>query len=181
MQHLVQGDLGTSIATKRPVFQELTDRLPATLELLSVATLLSIIIGIPLGVISARLQGKALDAGVRTTSIIGVSLPAFWLGLLLQLLFSNFLGLLPVAGRVDSGLRFTAPDHPDHRLLSGGHGDHRQLGRVSGRAGAHHPPRDHAGSLSDWAGRAHDAGDDARSAGAELHPHRPRLRHRANG
>ncbi len=112
MRHLAQGDLGTSIATKRPVFQELTDRLPATLELLSVATLLSIIIGIPLGVISARLQGKALDAAVRTTSIIGVSLPAFWLGLLLQLLFSNFLGLLPVAGRVDSGLRFIAPITP---------------------------------------------------------------------
>ncbi len=112
MQHLAHGDLGTSIATKRPVFQELTDRLPATLELLSVATLLSIIIGIPLGVISARLQGKALDTGVRITSIIGVSLPAFWLGLLLQLLFSNFLGLLPVAGRVDSGLRFTAPISP---------------------------------------------------------------------
>ncbi len=62
--------------------------------------------------ISARLQGKPLDAGVRTTSIIGVSLPAFWLGLLLQLLFSNYLGLLPVAGRVDSGLRFTAPITP---------------------------------------------------------------------
>ena len=75
MQHLAQGDLGTSIATKRPVFQELADRLPATLELLAVATLLSIIIGIPLGVISARLQGEPLDAGVRTTSIIGVSLP----------------------------------------------------------------------------------------------------------
>ena len=100
MQHLAQGDLGTSIATKRPVFQELADRLPATLELLAVATLLSTIIGIPLGVISARLQGKPLDAGVRTTSIIGVSLPAFWLGLLLQLFFSNLLGLLPVAGRV---------------------------------------------------------------------------------
>ena len=112
MQHLAQGDLGTSIATKRPVFQELADRLPATLELLAVATLLSIIIGIPLGVISARLQGKPLDAGVRTTSIIGVSLPAFWLGLLLQLFFSNLLGLLPVAGRVDSGLRFTAPITP---------------------------------------------------------------------
>ena len=112
MQHLAQGDLGTSIATKRPVFQELADRLPATLELLAVATLLSTIIGIPLGVISARLQGKPLDAGVRTTSIIGVSLPAFWLGLLLQLFFSNLLGLLPVAGRVDSGLRFTAPITP---------------------------------------------------------------------
>ena len=109
MQHVLQGDLGTSLATKRPVLQELSDRLPATLELLATATMLSILIGIPLGVVSARLQGKKVDAGVRSLSIVGVSLPAFWLGLLLQLLFVHVLHLLPVAGRVDSGLRFTAP------------------------------------------------------------------------
>ncbi|MFN8378072.1 MAG: ABC transporter permease [Anaerolineae bacterium] len=111
IQGLLRGDLGDSIATKRPVLQELTDRLASTLELVIVATALSIAVGIPLGVFSAVSQGKRVDVGVRTLSIIGVSLPAFWLGLLLQLIFANALGLLPVAGRVDSSLRFTSPIH----------------------------------------------------------------------
>lgn len=109
LRGLLQGDLGDSIATKRPVLRELRERVAATLELLFAATLLSIVIGIPLGVISARLQGKAMDVSVRTFSIVGVSLPAFWLGLLLQLFFAHTLGLLPVAGRVNRTLRFSHP------------------------------------------------------------------------
>ena len=109
IQGLLRGDLGDSIATKRPVVKELTDRLPSTLELVMVATLISIVVRDPLGVISAVSQGKPLDVGVRTASIIGVSLPAFWLGLLLQLVFANALGLFPVAGRVDASLRFNSP------------------------------------------------------------------------
>jgi peptide/nickel transport system permease protein len=106
---LLRGDLGDSIATKRPVAQELLDRLPSTLELVITASLLSIVVGIPLGVLSAVSQGKRSDTSVRTFSVIGVSLPSFWLGLLLQLVFANGLGLFPVAGRVDSSLRFTSP------------------------------------------------------------------------
>jgi ABC-type dipeptide/oligopeptide/nickel transport system permease component len=106
---LLHGDWGESIATKRPVLHELQDRVAATLELLFAATLLSIVIGIPLGVISARWQGKALDVSVRTFSIVGVSLPAFWLGLLLQLMFAHTLDILPVAGRVNRTLRFSHP------------------------------------------------------------------------
>jgi ABC-type dipeptide/oligopeptide/nickel transport system permease component len=106
---LLRGDLGDSIATKRPVAQELTDRLAATLELVGAAALLSVLIGIPLGAVSSILKGKSVDVGVRSFSIIGVSLPAFWLGLLLQLLFAHALNLFPVAGRVDGGLRFTNP------------------------------------------------------------------------
>ncbi len=106
---VLQGDLGDSIATKRPVVREIGDRLPATLELLFTASIISIIIGIPLGVISAQLLGKPLDVGVRTFSIIGVSVPSFWLGLLLQLFFGLVLDVLPMAGRVDSTLRFTNP------------------------------------------------------------------------
>ena len=109
MRALFQGDLGTSIATKRPVLQELTTRLAATLELLGAATLLSILIGVPLGVMSARLHGKPLDMFVRTISILGISMPAFWLGLLLQLLVAHAFNLLPTAGRVDSSLRFSSP------------------------------------------------------------------------
>ena len=66
-------------------------------------------VGIVLGLMSARWHGRPLDIGVRITSIIGVSVPAFFLGLLLQMLFFRQLDLLPLAGRVDSDLRFTSP------------------------------------------------------------------------
>lgn len=112
MREVLQGDFGNSIATKRPVTQEILDRLPATLELLAVAMLLALIIGIPLGVWSARWQGKPLDIAVRTGSIFGISMPAFWLGLLLQILFFRFLKWLPLSGRVDSDLRFISPIDP---------------------------------------------------------------------
>ncbi|MEW6029676.1 MAG: ABC transporter permease [Chloroflexota bacterium] len=109
MQELTRGDLGTSIATKRPVTQELADRLPATLELLLFGMFVATLIGVPLGVLSAQSQGRLPDVAVRTLSIVGVSMPAFFLGLILQIVFFRNLELLPLAGRVDSDLRFTAP------------------------------------------------------------------------
>lgn len=109
MRQVLRGDLGTSIGTKRPVLQEITGRLPATLELLAVGMFLAILVGVPLGVLSARWQGRPLDIGVRTLSIAGVSMPAFFLGLLLQILFFRMLDLFPLAGRIDSDMRFTAP------------------------------------------------------------------------
>jgi peptide/nickel transport system permease protein len=112
MGTVLQGDLGNSIATKRPVLQEITERLPGTLELLFTAIFIAVVVGIPLGVLSARYQGRWIDVGVRTTSIIGVSMPAFWLGLLLQILFFRNLDLLPLSGRVDADLRFVSPIEP---------------------------------------------------------------------
>lgn len=109
MRDLLHGDLGTSIGTKRPVTQEITERLPVTLELLVVAMLVATLVGVPLGVLSARWQGKAPDILIRTISIVGVSMPAFYLGLLLQILFFRNLDWLPLAGRVDTNLRFTSP------------------------------------------------------------------------
>lgn len=109
MQELLRGDLGTSISTKRPVLQELTGRLPATLELLLFGMFIAAIIGVPLGVLSAQSQGKLPDVAVRALSIVGVSMPAFFLGLILQIIFFRNLELLPLAGRVDADLRFTAP------------------------------------------------------------------------
>ncbi len=109
MRDLLHGDLGISIGTKRPVLQEILDRAPATLELLFTGMFLAVLIGIPLGVLSARWQGKPLDVGVRTVSIIGVSIPAFFLGMVLQIVFFRNLHLLPLAGRVTSDLRFTHP------------------------------------------------------------------------
>lgn len=112
MKDLVRGDLGDSIATKRPVLQELTDRLPATLELLFFGMFIATLIGIPLGVLSARWQGTWADLFVRIISIVGVSMPAFYLGLLMQIAFFRNLDLFPLSGRVDSGLRFTNPIDP---------------------------------------------------------------------
>ena len=109
MKSLLHGDLGISIATKRPVLQEITDRFPATLELLISAMIIAVLIGIPLGVISAQYQGKPIDVAVRSGSILGVSMPAFWLGLLLQVFFFRDLGWLPLSGRVSGDLRFTHP------------------------------------------------------------------------
>ncbi|HZJ09814.1 MAG TPA: ABC transporter permease [Trueperaceae bacterium] len=109
LRALVGGDLGMSLATKRPVALELGSRLAATLELLGAAMLIAVVVGVPLGVASTRLRGRASDALVRVTSVIGVSMPAFWLGLLLQMLFVHALGWFPVAGRVDAGLRFISP------------------------------------------------------------------------
>ncbi len=79
MQELLRGDLGTSISTKRPVLQELTGRLPATLELLLFGMFIAAIVGVPLGVLSAQSQGKLPDVAVRALSIVGVSMPAFFL------------------------------------------------------------------------------------------------------
>lgn len=109
MERLFQGDWGDSIATKRPVLQEIRDRLPATLELLFASMALMLVIGLPLGVISAQFKNTPVDIGVRISSLVGVSMPAFWLGILLQLLFFYQLNLLPITGRVDSTLRFTNP------------------------------------------------------------------------
>ena len=104
-----RGDWGRSIATKQPVLDEILARLPASLELICAAMLIALPVGLALGMLSARWQGRPVDAGVRIVSIIGVSLPAFFLGLLLQIVFFRSLDLLPLSGRVDADLRFTDP------------------------------------------------------------------------
>ena len=109
MLDMLTGDWGTSIGTKRPVLEEIVGRLPATIELILAAMLLAVPAGILLGVLSARWQRRPPDLVVRVVSIVGVSLPAFWLGLLLQVLFFRTLHLLPLTGRVDPDLRFTSP------------------------------------------------------------------------
>ncbi len=109
MKELLHGDLGTSISTKRPITQELAGRIPATLELLFAGMFLAVLFGVPLGVLSARSQGRPLDFSVRILAIAGVSMPAFFLGLILQIIFFRNLHLLPLAGRVDADLRFSHP------------------------------------------------------------------------
>ena len=101
---LLHGDLGTSIRTSRPVLEDLRAFFPATLELALVALLLATLLGIPLGILSAVYRNKWVDQVVRTLSVIGISTPAFWLGLLLIILFYARLGWLPGGGRLPEGL-----------------------------------------------------------------------------
>jgi ABC-type dipeptide/oligopeptide/nickel transport system permease component len=96
---LAQGDLGQSLKSGLPVARELLSRLPATLELAFVALIGAVLVGIPLGVVSATRPNTLLDHALRVGSLVGVSVPAFLLALVLQLVFSVWLGWLPVSGR----------------------------------------------------------------------------------
>ena len=101
MNNLLKLDLGQSIRTKRPVLTDLKTFFPATLELSTVAIIISILLGIPLGIISAIKKDTWIDQFTRIFSLLGVSMPVFWLGLLLMALFYNFLHFLPSSGRID--------------------------------------------------------------------------------
>ncbi len=95
---LVRGDAGYSIRTGRPVLVEIAERLPATLELAAAATLIAIAIGMPLGLMSAVRPRSRLDVASRIGGLIGLSLPSFWLGTLIIVLFSLYLRWLPNTG-----------------------------------------------------------------------------------
>jgi peptide/nickel transport system permease protein len=99
VKHIVLGDFGTSILTRRPVAEHLWERLPATLELGFVAMFLSVALGVPIGVYSAVHRGTALDGAARVFAVLGQSMPPFWLGLMLILMFGVVLGVLPAGGR----------------------------------------------------------------------------------
>ena len=99
LRGIFQGDFGESFRTGLPVWDEIMNRLPATAELALAAILVSLIIAIPVGVISAVKQYSLLDNASMIGAMVGVSMPNFWLGLLLILLFSVHLEWLPVFGR----------------------------------------------------------------------------------
>lgn len=105
---LLKGDLGVSLKSNRPVTTDIADFFPATLELAIAATFVSILLGITLGIFSAVYRNKFIDHFSRVFSILGVSMPVFWTGLLLLLLFYYKLGWLPGTGRLS--LFTPAPD-----------------------------------------------------------------------
>jgi len=96
----LQGDLGKSVITKEPVLTEFMDRFPATLELGLAALFFAIVLGIPLGIIAAVKRNSFFDYAFMGTSLVGYSMPIFWWGLILILVFSIFLGWTPVSGRL---------------------------------------------------------------------------------
>lgn len=101
MKSVLRGDLGTSVLTAKPVLDDIFRVFPATMELASIATLIGVFIGIPLGVFSAVKRGGILDHVARVVGLLGYSLPIFWLALLALMVFYARFDLLPGPGRLD--------------------------------------------------------------------------------
>lgn len=99
---VVRGDLGTSVLTGQPVLHDIRQFFPATLELSTMATLIGVLFGVPLGVIAAVRHGKWADHGIRIFSLVGYSTPFFWLGLIALLVFYVKLGWVGGPGRLDT-------------------------------------------------------------------------------
>lgn len=99
LRHAVTGDLGRSFRTGQPVTAMIVERVPATAELAIAAMLIAVIVAIPLGAIAAVKRDTAVDYGAMTFALAGVSIPNFWLGPLLAIVFAVELGWLPVSGR----------------------------------------------------------------------------------
>jgi peptide/nickel transport system permease protein len=96
---LAEMDLGQSLHSQRPISGILADRLPATLELAAYALLFALVIAIPLGIVAATRKDSMADIGAMSFSMLGVSIPNFWMGPILILVFSLWLGVTPVSGR----------------------------------------------------------------------------------
>lgn len=103
--HIAHGNFGISIQSHRPVMDDLREYLPATVELALSAMVLSVLLGIPLGVISAARREQLVDRVVRTTTLIGASAPIFWLALMALYVFYARLGWFPAPGRLDTGVQ----------------------------------------------------------------------------
>jgi peptide/nickel transport system permease protein len=101
LRNLLSGDLGHSVMTSQPVTADIAHFFPATLELATVAIIIAIVLGVPLGVMAAARQGSRFDHAVRVISLAGQSIPIFVLGLLALLIFYVKLGIAPGTGQVD--------------------------------------------------------------------------------
>jgi peptide/nickel transport system permease protein len=106
---IASGDWGTSLRTRQPVLDNIGTALPASIELVGAGMLLALAVGIPLGLASARWSGRAPDLLVRIAAVVAVSMPVFWLALILQMVFFQRLGWFPAAGRYDPDLFYTSP------------------------------------------------------------------------
>lgn len=109
VEGLTRGDLGTSIMSGRPVLGEILGYMPATIELMLTALIVSLGVGIPLGVMTAVYKDRAWDVLGRTVAIAGISMPSFWVSLILLLVFYNLLSVAPGSGRLD---RVVTPPEP---------------------------------------------------------------------
>jgi peptide/nickel transport system permease protein len=105
LSQTVQGDLGTSIFTFRPVLVDLMQVLPSSIELVFAAMLINLFIAIPLGIVTALVRGSRTDFVLRLLTLIGATVPVFWLGLVLQYLLGAKLKIVPISGQKPSGVQ----------------------------------------------------------------------------
>jgi peptide/nickel transport system permease protein len=98
---VVQGDLGNSVSTQRPVVEDLARVFPATLEMATIGILIGVLLGVPMGVWAASRQGSLLDQAIRVVGLLGYSVPAFWLGLVGLAVFYARLQWVSGPGRID--------------------------------------------------------------------------------
>ena len=108
LKDALRGDLGDSIVTGRPVTTELLTRLPATLELTAFAMLIAVLVGVPVGVIAGVRQYSLLDKVTSVFALTGISMPIFWLAMILVVIFGVNLELLPFPGRLDPTTAITS-------------------------------------------------------------------------
>jgi peptide/nickel transport system permease protein len=106
---IMRGDFGYSARTKRPILEDIKTRLPSTMELVIASMVVTFIIGIPLGVLSAAQPGGLLDRMSLIGTVAGASTPRFWLALLMQLLFFLYLGWMPLGGRISRDVMLNNP------------------------------------------------------------------------
>jgi len=109
LQGLLSGNLGKSLTTKNPVTQDLAHFLPATLELVIVSMILTVVFGVLLGVVAATHKDGTVDNLTRILAFISVSVPGFFIGIMLQLVFGYFLQWLPIVGRIGNAYQGTFP------------------------------------------------------------------------
>ena len=107
LRRILQGDLGTSLMTGRPVTEEFLTRFPATFELGVTAMLIAVAVGVPLGYLAARKRGSALDFAAVGGSLLGICTPVFFLAFILKVVFAERLGLFPSAFRLSPGMSRT--------------------------------------------------------------------------
>jgi dipeptide transport system permease protein len=115
LKNVLQGNLGTSIVSNNSVWSEFIERFPATLELGLIGLFFATLIGIPLGIYAAIKRNSFFDYFLMSSSLVGYSMPIFWWGLILILIFSVKLGLTPVSGRID--LTFDIPSYTGLYLI----------------------------------------------------------------
>ena len=140
------GDLGISIASQRPVLEDIAQYAPATIELATIAFLLSLLVGLPLGVLAAVRRDTWIDHVARCVSLIGVSAPTFWLAFIMLAVFYGGLEWAPGPGRLDAGRVSARRQSPAFMLIDAA--ARGRLGHVPRRRGA-------SGAAVDRAGRRH--------------------------
>lgn len=104
LDRMIHADLGRSVFTHRPVLSDIMEVLPSSIELVLAAMAINLFIAVPLGALAAYQRGRATDVAARLLVLMGAAVPAFWLALILQMIFANQLGILPLSGQLGFGV-----------------------------------------------------------------------------